>query len=83
MLADRETAGSAEGFDMDYATKLAIRAVVSGLHHAGTIDQRHISAIVQALTDAAATARDRGKDVDADKIDVLRQDIARDGQVSG
>lgn len=66
---------------MDYATKLAIRAVVSGLHHAGTIDQRHISAIVDALGDAVTTARERGKVNDADDLEMLRADIARDGQV--
>ncbi|RSU58034.1 hypothetical protein [Sphingobium yanoikuyae] len=66
---------------MDYATKLALRAIVSGLHHAGTIDQRHISKIVEALVDADEKA---GRDNQTTARVSLRQlcmDIARDGQV--
>ena len=66
---------------MDSATRLAIRAVVSGLHYAGTIDQRHVKAIVDALEDAASTADDRGRDDDGKQLRMLRDDIARDGQV--
>lgn len=67
---------------MDYATRLAFRAVVSGLHHAGTIDQRHVSKIIEALNDAIDKAdadHERGA---THELEVLRDQIARDGQVS-
>lgn len=66
---------------MDYATKLAIRAIVSGLHHAGTIDQRHISKIIDALNDAIAKAADDNQRGATHELEVLRDQIARDGQV--
>ena len=66
---------------MDYATKMAIRAIVSGLHHAGTIDQRHIAKIVEALAEADEKARDDNQTSARYEIRKLCMDIARDGQV--
>ncbi|WP_303763773.1 hypothetical protein [Sphingobium yanoikuyae] len=66
---------------MDYATNLALRAIVSGLHHAGTIDQRHISKIVEALVDADETAGQHHRKSDRYHLRKLCMDIARDGQV--
>jgi|GEM_PF-2865269 len=66
---------------MDYATKLALRAIVSGLHYAGTIDQRHISKIVEALVDADEKAKSANRTSDRYDLRQLCMDIARDGQV--
>lgn len=66
---------------MEYATRLALRAIVSGLHHAGTIDQRHISAIVAALMDAETKAKQDNRSQDRVSIRKLCIEIARDGQV--
>lgn len=66
---------------MDYATNLALRAIVSALHHAGTIDQRHVSHIVDALVDADNQALRAGRVHERTDIRRLCMDIARDGQV--
>ena len=66
---------------MDYETRLALRAVVSGLHYAGTIDQRHIAEITRALAEAVQKATDANDHGAAHRLAELREDIARDGQV--
>ncbi len=66
---------------MDYGTKLALRAIVSGLHHAGAIDQSHIGKIVEALVDADAQAAKDNRTSDRHDIRKLCIDIARDAQV--
>lgn len=66
---------------MDYATNMALRAIVSGLHYAGTIDQRHITAIVDALLEADGKAKADNRKSDRLGIRKLCIDIARDGQV--
>ena len=73
---------STKGRGMDYATKLALRAIISGLHYGGTIDQRQVQAIVDALAEAAIKADGDNRDTDAARLRQLRDDIARDGQVS-
>lgn len=66
---------------MDYATKLAIRALVSGLHYAGTIDQRHVAAIIQALGDAIVKAKGDNQTGAVVELGLLREGIARDAQI--
>lgn len=66
---------------MDVGTRLALRAIVSGLHHAGTIDQRHVSKIVEALVDADAKLAEANRSSDRYDMRTLCMDIARDGQV--
>lgn len=67
---------------MDYATTMVIRALVSGLFHAGNIGEPTLLKIIEALDDAAETARGRGKLNDTADIRGLREAIARDGQIS-
>lgn len=66
---------------MDATTQLALRAIVSGLHHAGTIDQRHISKIVEALVEVDSEKATKLWTNDRAELRQLCMDIARDGQV--
>lgn len=68
---------------MGPATSLALRAIVSGLHYAGTIDQRHVAAIVDALGDAADKAKSSHGPGAEYQLRELAAAIARDGQISG
>jgi hypothetical protein len=60
------------------AIRLALHAVVSGLHRSGAIHKPQIHAIVDALAKAAETAFDRGKESDGQFIQALAADIAKD-----
>lgn len=66
---------------MDYATRMAIRALVSGLSYGGTIDQRHVSAIVKAMFEASEKCGTDNRVSDQLGLRSLCMEIARDGQV--
>ncbi len=63
---------------MDYATKMAIRAIVSGLRYSQRINDADCEAIVQALAEAAEKARDSSRRDDGERLDDFGADIARD-----
>jgi len=66
---------------MDHATKMAIRALVSGLHYAATIDQRHIAKIIEALNEAIEKTNNEVLYSATQELSVLRDWIARDAQL--
>lgn len=63
---------------MDYATKMALRAIVSGLRYSRKIDDADCEAIITALADATGKALDDNRRTDGYRISTLAADIARD-----
>lgn len=63
---------------MDIATRLAIRAVISGLHYSKKIGEEDCKAIVQALDEAGTLAKAKHPGESAAQIDALAADVARD-----
>lgn len=67
---------------MDYDLQMALRAIISGLHYAGTIDQRHITAIIQALYDAAEQAQLDCKAGAGQRLKEFAAKVAHDAQIT-
>ena len=60
---------------MDYGTRLAIGAIVRGLHRGGIVGGDAIAAIINSLMLAKAEAESRCRAADAEQIAVLADDV--------
>ena len=63
---------------MDYATRMAFRALVSGLRAGNRVGEQDVLAIVEAIQNAAGTAAERSRGQDRDLLMELASDICRD-----
>lgn len=66
---------------MDYDTKLALRALVSGLRYSNRIDDKDVLAIVGALEEAADTAMGNERQSERSNLRSLASDLGRDNGV--
>ena len=63
---------------MDYSTRLAIRAVISGLRYSRRIDAKDCEAIVAAIDEAGTTALHKVQRNAAGELDALAAEVALD-----
>lgn len=67
---------------MNYDTKLAFRALVSGLRYSNRIDDKDVLAIIGALEEAADTAADPERQSERSNLRRLASDLGRDNGVA-
>jgi len=66
---------------MDYVTRMAIRAIISGLRNSDRLSEQDVLAVMAALQDAARTARARGFLEDGGTLMEFSRDIGLDNRI--
>jgi len=66
---------------MDKTTRLALRAIVHGLHREDAITEEQVVSVVGELYDAADGSRDWKHGVDAKDLDRLATEIGDDANI--